>query len=261
MIDMRSLYQHNDYPEAIINFNNSLRPKRWSEFKNVHLEVTKHRCPICECSLKADELLLRNSGTLHNSEEELTYAVDLTRPYTKVKATVDHYRPQKYYSFLEYVHNNYILMCSECNNIYKGSNFPLYPLASMRAYTEAQLTMEKPLIANPVTDNIFDLFKVVISHLTNGRKVLELTPKHTSGYLHEKALETIKLFGIGNCEVNAHINANVRGLRVNLLRSHFSIFKDFINAYEHKDVKKMRNEVESKKLDSYGFLKLILANK
>ncbi|AZL85608.1 hypothetical protein EIJ81_14260 [Aliivibrio salmonicida] len=246
MIDMRTLYQHADYSVALQNFNSS-SPKKWSKFQGVHLAVTNHRCPICECTLKNGQLLMRASSKPG-------------KPPVQVKATVDHYRPQKYYPFLEFEDKNYILMCSECNNIYKGSEFPIFGVQVTRATSVAGLATEQPLIANPVSDNIFDLFKVVARRLTNGRKVLELTPKHTSGYLHEKALATIKLFGIGECEVNAHSNVNIKALRVNLLRSHFSMFEDFINAYENKDVPKMRSEITRKKLDSYGFLKIILAN-
>lgn len=260
MIDMRTLYQHSDYPVALQSFNSSTRPKRWSEFKGVHLKITNHRCPVCECSLKAGELLARNSGPVETSEVEVSEEVDYERPHTEVSATVDHYRPQKYYSFLEYEHKNYILMCSECNNIYKGAEFPLFPSQASRATCVEQLATEQPLIANPVSDNIYNLFKVVTRQLPSSRKVLELAPKHDTGYLHEKALETIKLFGIGDCEVNAHSNANVKALRVNLLRSHFSIFEKFINAHIHNDVAKMRAEIEEKNLTSYGFFQLILAN-
>lgn len=246
MIDMRYLYQHDDYQAALQRFNQW--PKKWSRFKGVHLAVTNHRCPICECSLKSGELLVRNN-------------CNPGKPQTEIKATVDHYRPLNYYPFLKFEHKNYILMCSECNNIYKGSEFPLYPEQAIRAINVAQLTTEQPLIASPVKDNIFDLFKVVTRRLKNGTRVLELTPKHASGYMHDKALETIKLFGIGDCETNGHSNENVKALRINLLRNHFSKFEKFIDAFLKKDVAKMRSEVSEKNLNSYGFLKIILANK
>lgn len=152
-------------------------------------------------------------------------------------------------------------MCSECNNIYKESKFPIFGPQAIRVTNAAQLATEQPLIVTPVSNNIFDLFKVVTRRLTNGRKVLELIPKDASDYLHNKAIETIKLFGIGDCEANAHSNANVKALRINLLRSHFSIFEKFINAHIHDDVAKMSIEIEEKNLTTYGFFRLILANK
>jgi len=246
MIDMRSLYQHEDYPVALQRFN-SKRPKKWSKFQGVHLAVTNHRCPICECSLKSGELLVRNGRNSGNYQ-------------VVVQATVDHYRPQNFYPFLKFEHKNYILMCSECNNIYKGSKFPIFGPKATRATSIAQLATEQPLIVNPVSDNIFDLFKVVTRRLTSGRKVLELIPKHASGYLHDKAMETIKLFGIGGSETNTHANDNVNALRISLLRSHFSKFEGFINAYLNKDIIKMRNEINEKNLTSYGYLEIIIKN-
>ncbi|WP_421851264.1 hypothetical protein [Marinomonas sp.] len=245
MIDMRSLYEHSDYPLALQNFNSST-PKKWSKFQGVHLAVTKNKCPICECTL-IDHLLTRPSNKSG-------------KPPVQIIPTVDHYRPKMHYPFLEFQHMNYILMCSECNNIYKKSEFPLFGAHAARATNFAQLATEQPLIANPISDDIFNLFKVVTRRLPNSRKVLELTPKHDTGYFYEKALETIKLFGIGDCEINAHSNANIKALRINLLRSHFSIFENFINAYLHNDVNKMRIETEEKNLNSYGFFQLILKN-
>ncbi|PAJ74520.1 hypothetical protein CJF42_09870 [Pseudoalteromonas sp. NBT06-2] len=243
MIDMSVLYDHADYPAALVNFNNS---NKWAKFQEVHLSVTNHKCPICECSLKVGELLSRPS-----------------RGKTKqciIESTVDHYRPQKYYTFLALTHENYILMCSECNNIYKGCEFPLFGDNPVRATNPAEISNEQPLIVNPINDDLFDLFELVVRHDLSGRKVLELSPKHEQGYRYEKALTTIKLFSLGECELNAHSNANVKTLRINLLHSHFVKFDVFIDAFMNKNIPKMRAEIADKNLKDYGFLKFILKN-
>jgi hypothetical protein len=246
MIDMSGLYIHVDYPAALTKFNHSTKRKKWSEFKDVHLKVTNHKCPICECSLKEGELLTRNSGAVSDNTE------------TEIIATVDHYRPQAFYAFLAMTPENYILMCSECNNIYKGCEFPLFDIPIIRATTVGGISSENPLIVNPILDDLLELFNIVARIMTNGRKVLELKPKHTVGYLYEKAITTIKLFSLGECDVVCHNNTNVKNLRINLLHSHFVKFEPFIDAFINKDLAKMRSEITEKNLTTYGFFKFFV---
>ncbi len=59
MIDMSGLYSHKDYEEVLERFKVS--SCRWSEFLDIHLEVAKYRCPICEVSLREGELKSRVS--------------------------------------------------------------------------------------------------------------------------------------------------------------------------------------------------------
>ncbi|NQY86174.1 MAG: hypothetical protein HRT51_00260 [Colwellia sp.] len=255
MIDMSGLYTHADYPAALNRFNTSNNRKKWSKFKDVHLSVTNHKCPICECSLRVDELLSRPSGRVVEEDEN----TDAESKHT-IGSTVDHYRPQTFYDFLALTPKNYILMCSECNNIYKGCEFPLFGTSPVRAQILAEVTNELPLIVNPINDNLLDLFQLVVRRDSSGRKVLELSPKHTQGYLYEKALTTIKLFCLGDCELNAHSNPNVKKLRISLLHSHFVKFDAFIDAYIDKNIPKMRAEIADKNLKDYGFFKFILKN-
>jgi hypothetical protein len=245
MIGMSELYAHEDYTQALEAFNNSNHPRKWREFKNVHLKVTNNKCPICECSLEEDDLLQRA-----NNKQGVVFN----------KATVDHYRPQKHYSFLTYESKNYILMCFECNSMYKGNSFPLHSTTPVRATTIEQLPNEKPLIANPIVDNPLVLFKLIFLTTPSGKKVLELIPKHEQGYSYEKALETIKSFSLGSCEVFVHQNNNVQTLRVTLLHNHFKKFEKFIEAFEKNDVNAMKSEVENKRLEQYGFFQFILRN-
>ncbi len=64
-------------------------------------------------------------------------------------------------------------MCSECNNIYKKVNFPY--IKSTQSYNEDGLKDEKPLIVNPISDNIYELFTLVFRPMPNSNKmILEL---------------------------------------------------------------------------------------
>ena len=242
MIDMSALYGHSDYEKALDNFTQS--SCKWSSFQDVHLKVAKNRCPICECDL--DSVITRptNSGT------------------TIIKVTIDHYRPQKYYSFLKCSHKNYLLMCSECNNIYKKSEFPLHSTTPMRVLTEEELEEEKPLIVNPINDNLLELFILIFRTTDSGKKVLELKPKERTGYLYEKALETIKLFGLGNCDTYRHSNNNVYNCRISILESHYGVFIEFAKGLKEGNRLKVALELREKKniFESYGFYVFIQKN-
>jgi len=239
MIDMSALYEHEDYQNALEQFNRS--SCKWSSFVDVQSKVAKDKCPICECSLDGSVTRLSNSGN-----------------NLSIEATVDHYRPQKYYSFLECDHKNYLLMCSECNNIYKGSEFPLHH-STPRAIDKTKLDNEKPLIVNPIYDNLLELFVLVFRRTSSGKNVLELKPKETTGYLYEKALETIKLFGLGNCEIYRHSNENVYNCRIRILETHFGVFYEFVKALHEGDKLKASLEIRDKReiFESYGFFEFL----
>lgn len=256
---MSGLYAHADYPAALVSFNNSSNRNKWSKFKPVHLSLTKQKCPICECTLKTDELLTRPSGRVVENDESIDSRSESRE--VVIGSTVDHYRPQIFYSFLALVHENYILMCSECNNIYKGSEFPLFGNNPVRATSLAEIANEQPLIVNPIADDLLDLFQLVVRRDLSGRKVLELNPRHSQGYLFEKALTTIKLFCLGNSDVNFHTNVNVKTLRINLLHNHFVKFDGFIDAYIDRNKEKMMAEIKDKKLREYGFYNFFVEKK
>ncbi len=208
MINMSSLHKHPDYSNALDKFKRSQKEKKWSLFKDVQLVVSKNKCPVCECPL---------DGTLERKSNNGT---------TLLAPTIDHFRPQDLYPKLKHDHENYILMCSDCNNAYKGCKFPLHSSTQNRNTTAektSNITDEKPLVVNPIYDNLFDLFKLVFRQTISGKKVLELIPKEQSGYLYEKAKETIKIFSLGNCEEpsHAHKSPNVQSCRVMLLADHF----------------------------------------
>ena len=237
MIDMSSLHTHSDYAKALNNFN---KPPlcRHNKFKDVHLKVSKNRCPICECPLD-------NSVT-----------IDSNNGITTLKSTIDHYRPKNYYPMLECDHKNYLLMCTDCNGVYKDNHFPLHnssPNKNLILSIMDNINNEKPLLVNPIYDNLLELFVLVFKYTPSGKKVLELKPKESSGYLYEKALETIKLFSLGDCEVNRNSSVNVQDCRITLLNSHFKKFYEFIEALEKKNINEAMSLIEKYKLKNYGF--------
>jgi len=240
MIDMSGLYEHDNYEEALENFNNS--NCKWSLFEDVHIEIAQKKCPICECQL---------DGTVTRPSK---------RGITTVTATIDHYRPQHLYRFMKCKSSNYLLMCSECNNIYKGSQFPLHSSTSIRAENMEAIHDEKPLIVNPISDNLLELFILVFKRKATGEELLlELKPKESTGYLYEKARETIKLFGLGDCEINRHANDNVYKCRIRILESHCGVFYEFAKALKEGNRLKASLELRDKKhvFETYGFYEFL----
>lgn len=256
MIKMSELYNHSDYEATLVIFNNSAKSRGiWSIFKNVHMLVSKGKCPICECIL--DGSLTRSSNN---------------NVSTSLVPTIDHYRPKdpNLYPNLEYDHKNYILMCSDCNNAYKGNQFPLH-LNSNRntgALNTSQIVDEFPLIVNPIVDNLDHLFRVVLKYTTSGKKVLELEAIGTDAYLKEKAVETIRVFSLGNCEdvTHMHSSVNVQNCRIDLLSHHFTKFYSItsimrgrrLEDLEVSEQKEIYKEVKHLKLMDYGFFEFIM---
>ena len=243
MINMSSLYEHNDYETTLETFqeqvsNGECTYTAWGVFKPIHMYITKNRCPICECLLDNTVTRMTNRG------------------FTTVKATIDHYRPQEFYPFLKCDDKNYILMCSECNTEYKKSNFPLYPLDSTR-WCEEEFVEEKPLIINPIIDNPLEVFELIFKLSSRGRKVLELRPKENTGYLYEKASETIKVFGLGDCEENRHENDNIHNCRIELLAQHYDRFYALARARKVGKDEFLRVLSEHRENVHYGFTKFI----
>ncbi len=240
MINMSGLYEHDDYETTLTQFHSSCC--KWSLFENVHMTIAKDRCPICECKLDGTVTRPSNNGI------------------TSITATIDHYRPQHHYSFMKCEPSNYLLMCSECNNIYKGSEFPLHSSRPTRATNIDEVDSEKPLIVNPIYDDLLELFVLVFKRKsTVEESLLELKPKETTGYLYEKAIETIKLFGLGDCETNRHSNPNVYNCRIRILEIHFGVFYEFAKALSEGDKRKVALEIRAKKtvFESYGFYEFL----
>lgn len=217
MIDMTQLRKHSDYVSVLVDFKNSFstdcNKDSWAVFIPMHLLITKNRCPICECKLDGSVTRTSNNGTM------------------SLSATIDHYRPQKFYSFLKCDDENYLVMCNDCNNVYKGNNFPLFE-NQVRALTKETIVHEKSLLVNPINDDIYELFDLVFRRTTSNKNVLELQPKRgliETDYLFQKAKESIATFGLGNCE-NMTVNQNAKACRIEILEEHFGIFYGFAKA-------------------------------
>jgi len=247
MISMSSLYQHPNYQATLENFEEQVNNGEciytaWGLFKSIHTDITKNKCPICECILDGSINRITNSG------------------FMVVKATIDHYRPQEYYPFLKCDDKNYILMCSECNTEYKKSKFPLFPLNSTR-WSEEQFIDEKPLIVNPIIDNLLEIFDLVFIPKDLGKGILELRAKEglleEDNYLYAKAIETIKVFGLGDCENNRHDNENIHNCRIRLLQIHYDKFYTLAKARQIGKDEFLKELSEHPENYHYGFTKFI----
>lgn len=64
---------------------------------------------------------------------------------------VEHYRPKSLYYWLGHEWNNLLYSCPICNRSYKKDNFPLKD-ETARVTMPGDLTVEQPLVINPVTD-------------------------------------------------------------------------------------------------------------
>lgn len=235
---MTKLYQHDQYPTLKASFLNC----KWSHFKDVHMKVAQGKCPICECMLDESVVRPTQKNTL-----------------VTVKATIDHYRPQQYYGFLKCDDENYLLMCSECNSNYKKSKFPLYPNSATRATNKSEISNEKPLVANPIIDNIYELFELVFIS-KNGKQILELHPKEsleTTSYEYQKALETVKLFGLYDCDNNIHPVPTVHNCRIDILATHFGKFYELAKARSKGEVDFLKKLDEMPHEKGYGFIHFI----
>jgi len=257
MINMSSLYLHNDYSQALSNFNSSIASKRWKKFKDVQMKVAKDKCPICEYPFSEEDRPTR----LTNQNRNIALI-----------PTVDHYRPQDIYPNLAYVHENYLLLCNDCNGVYKDNHFPLYPNTATHTRTAtnmALVTHEQPLLANPIYDNPLDLFKLQFRRTTTSNiNILELVPKENEQsniYLYQKAKKTIELFGLKECQPLAVTSENVKQCRINLLNSHYGKIFNLalsINNMDNTDFFNAMIKFKNNKLDDalsyHGFREVYL---
>ncbi|KIM07236.1 MAG: hypothetical protein KU38_10925 [Sulfurovum sp. FS08-3] len=240
MINMRPIYLDASFQKALQKFHKKLPQEcyettdcEWSLFKKAFLKFSKYKCPICE---------------------------DRVRRYDDI----DHFRPKEeaLYPFLKCCYQNYIVMCSECNRFYKKSNFPLLN-PTQKATSVVELKNEKPLLVNPMHDDIFELFQLefIVSN-KNNKKMLVVAPKDgIDDESRQKAQATIELYGIGNCDDNDKID----DCRIDLLENHYDQFIELAKrAKKYFEDKTERNRVllgkkikEKPSLEKYGFVEFI----
>ncbi len=235
MRDMRTIYEDELFNEALKKFKNTSSCK-WSIFKDSFIKFVESKCPICE-------------DTLNRYDD------------------IDHFRPKAKgkYSFLECCYKNYMIMCSDCNRAYKNSKFPLYD--SFKAENMKELESEKPLLTNPTFDNIYDLFELeFLTTIKSKKSILIIKPKdNLNDYEYQKALKTIEVYGIGDCDENSKID----DCRIEILEQHFEkflklakvvdkYFKDKTNKLYKRRVGNILKEFP--KLRSYGLYQFIIKN-
>jgi hypothetical protein len=80
-----------------------------------------------------------------------------------------------------------------------------------------------------------------------------LKPKEKSGYLYDKALETIKVFGLGNCEIYKHRDEMIHNCRIEVLVSYFGQFYNFAKIMNSVKKEQFREKIKN----SSGFLQFI----
>ncbi len=242
MIDMSSVYIHEDYTDTLNKFESSNCD--WSIFQNLHKNVSNNKCPICEVQLTNKQ----------------------SSPYS---ATIDHFRPKAMamYPALKCEPKNYILMCSLCNEKYKKSKFPLFD--ESKRVTSAKnmddVKDEAPLLFNPAEENPLKFFELVFIQTERG-SILELKrnsktiPKDKSSYEYLRCQEMIHLFGLGYCHKNIHPNEIVKECRIDVLSKHYTMFIDLAKATKNKKTLALffENNNRINELKKYGFFQFIM---
>jgi len=238
MIDMREIYQDKAFQRAELIFNGKYKNTnncKWSIFKYPFLKFSKNKCPICEDTINAYD-------------------------------DIDHYRPkgQGLYPFLECCNRNYMIMCNDCNRRYKKTKFPLY--SNFKAKNINEVHLEKPLLVNPMHDDIYELFELVFMNTVSSKKILILRPKDgLTDYLKKKAEKTISVYGIGNCDENSAVNE----CRIEVLIGHYDRFLEFAKIAKkyfedknEKNEKKLTKLLKERKdcLERYGFYQFVMKN-
>lgn len=234
MKDMRGIYDDSNFVTQGESFDAKYTEKdcngKWSEFKAFFLKFTDYKCPVCEKIIDSYD-------------------------------DIDHFRPKNAgYPFLKCKYENYMIMCADCNRGYKRTYFPLHD-ESKRATCQDELIHEQPLIVNPCVDNIYDLFELDFRVSVRGVKILVLVPHRNlsiDSYEYLKAMETIKFYGLGDCDGTD----SIKDCRISLLKGHYFIFNELLEAFLDREgnmdkFQKVKEKVQG--LD-YGFYEFIKRN-
>lgn len=144
---------------------------KWKIFKDDFLILSGSRCPICEHDIS-------------NYDD------------------IEHFRPKNYYWWLAYDYINYAPYCKLCNSTYKRDNFPLNNPSKKVNFTKInKINQEKPLLFNPLKDNLFELFQIKLETQLSGKGILKIEPLdslHKNSYKYKKAKKTIELYNLNN---------------------------------------------------------------
>lgn len=250
MIDMRSIFTHQDYDNVVTHFESNFSPNElncdeyWTSFMNIHKDISNNKCPICE--------------------EELNEF-----PNNYNSPTIDHFRPKadNMYPKLRCEPANYLLMCSLCNSTYKQDEFPLVDDTQRvsDAKTMAEVSQEEPLLLNPAYQNPLDFFELVFRKTQQGG-ILELKRKNDvskDSYEYQICENTIKLFGLGYCNKYEHPNEKVKSCRIDILSKHYRSFIKLAEIIDSNNrfefalfIKDAKNKFDE--LKKYGFFVFLM---
>lgn len=232
MKDMRGIYHRDDFVTQGESFDIKYIDKdcsgKWSEFKEFFLEFTDYKCPICEKDIDK-------------------------------YADIDHFRPKNAgYPFLKCKYKNYMIMCTDCNRGYKRTYFPLHD-ESKKATCEEELEDEQPLIVNPCVDNIYELFELDFRVSIRGVKILVLIPNRRlipDSYEYLKAIETIKFYGLGDCDGTY----DMQNCRISLLKRHYFIFNELLESFlnrenDNETFQSVKEKIQNLNHGYYEFIK------
>lgn len=254
MIDMREYFTHEEYQSSVDAFQDKFDENGcddyWSVFTVLQQKISNNKCPICEVELT-------NSPNKNNT------------------ATLDHFRPKaegKYpnakgeYPNLKCKPENYLLMCSLCNSVYKEDKFPLLDKSkkATHAKTVADTSAEQPLLFNPTEKDPLDFFELAFRQTAQGG-ILELKRKPTirkKSYEDKICKTMIKTFGLGYCNTYPHPNDNIKACRIEILTKHYTTFIEFAKEIAKNDKKSLaiflKNTNRIDELKKYGFFRFII---
>ena len=118
--------------------------------------------------------------------------IELDVEHFRPKGKLENYSKHKGYWWKAYDWDNLLISCKTCNQQYKKNQFPLEN-EDQRAYNEKDdLTKEKPILINPLTENPEDFIEYDIPQNNFKPLMIKATGKNKRGQ------QTIKLTGIND---------------------------------------------------------------
>ena len=202
---------------------------KWKIFKNVWLELSDFRCPICESKISR-------------------------------YGDIEHFRPKEHYWWLAYDYKNYSISCNLCNRTLKHTAFPLLN-ETQRATFESRNETEIPLLYNPLKDNPLDLFE--IEFIIKGGKITLQTnvlSNDKSSITYKKAETTITTYQLNN-QNNKYPEILDRNYKFGDLLIHLAKSRTKYKENKFNKAAKIRYVQELKRIkeQKLGFVKLITA--
>ncbi len=218
------LIQNGQIPQSS-DFNNV-----WTELIPMFSEKQNKRCAICEQEM-----------------------------YTARIKSIEHYRPKNYYWWLAYNPQNYYLVCTDCNG-YKSTNYPLSG-KQIEYNTRKKISIELPLLLNPIFDNPNDYFQLVfIIHSSTNKGIAILQSKdNVNHFFKQRANKTIEIY---NLDLHSYRNRTDEA-RFDLLNKYYNDLFEIAKAKKLKSDREFKRTLlqkvkERPELKTLDLLKLII---